>query len=46
MKEILIPGREEAEDASLRARYFTRVRREAVSANKAHYKQGAVEGAF
>ncbi|KZD88685.1 Phage baseplate [Bacillus subtilis] len=43
MKEILIPGREEEDDDSLRARYFTRVRREAVSANKAHYKQWAEE---
>nr|WGD96492.1 baseplate J/gp47 family protein [Bacillus subtilis] len=43
VKEILIPGREEEDDDSLRARYFTRVRREAVSANKEHYKQWAEE---
>ncbi|MCY7964965.1 baseplate J/gp47 family protein [Bacillus inaquosorum] len=43
VKEILIPGREEEDDDSLRERYFTRVRREAVSANKAHYKQWAEE---
>lgn len=35
--------REEEDDDSLRARYFTRVRREAVSANKEHYKQWAEE---
>ncbi|KYC94398.1 hypothetical protein B425_1308 [Bacillus amyloliquefaciens] len=43
MRDILIPGREEEDDNSLRARYFTRVRREAVSANKLHYKQWAEE---
>ncbi|MED3507988.1 MULTISPECIES: baseplate J/gp47 family protein [Bacillus amyloliquefaciens group] len=43
MKEILIPGREEEDDNNLRERYFTRVRREAVSANKEHYKQWAEE---
>ena len=43
MRDILIPGREEEDDNSLRARYFTRVRREAVSANKQHYKQWAEE---
>ncbi|MCP9299333.1 baseplate J/gp47 family protein [Bacillus halotolerans] len=43
VKEILIPGREEEGDDSLRERYFTRVRREAVSANKMHYKEWAEE---
>lgn len=43
VKEILIPGREEEDDNNLRERYFTRVRREAVSANKEHYKQWAEE---
>ncbi|GED00896.1 baseplate J/gp47 family protein [Bacillus atrophaeus] len=43
VKDILIPGREEERDDSLRDRYFTRVRREAVSANKQHYKQWAEE---
>jgi uncharacterized phage protein gp47/JayE len=43
VREILIPGREEEGDDSLRERYFTRVRREAVSANKMHYKEWAEE---
>ncbi|MEC0765749.1 baseplate J/gp47 family protein [Bacillus atrophaeus] len=43
VKEILIPGREEEDDDNLRERYFIRVRREAVSANKEHYKQWAEE---
>ncbi|MGE9880270.1 baseplate J/gp47 family protein [Bacillus velezensis] len=43
VKEILIPGREKEDDNNLRERYFTRVRREAVSANKEHYKQWAEE---
>lgn len=41
--ERLYPGREEEDDPSLRQRYLVRVRREAVSGNKAHYKQWAEE---
>ncbi|TPE70808.1 baseplate J/gp47 family protein [Halalkalibacterium halodurans] len=41
--DLLIPGREEEDDRSLRQRYLVRVRREAASGNKAHYKQWAEE---
>ncbi|GAK11407.1 LOW QUALITY PROTEIN: phage baseplate [Geomicrobium sp. JCM 19039] len=37
--EVLIPGQSEESDESLFERYQTRARREAASANKAHYKQ-------
>ncbi|WP_243854917.1 baseplate J/gp47 family protein [Halalkalibacterium halodurans] len=43
MGERLIPGRDEEDDQSFYQRYLVRVRREAVSANKAHYKQWAEE---
>ncbi|MBR0638347.1 baseplate J/gp47 family protein [Bacillus safensis] len=43
MKELVIPGQEEEDDASLYDRYLIRARREAVSANRAHYKKWAEE---
>ncbi|MGE6626506.1 baseplate J/gp47 family protein [Bacillus pumilus] len=43
MKDLVIPGQEEEDDASLYDRYLIRARREAVSANKAHYKKWAEE---
>ncbi|MFB8735570.1 baseplate J/gp47 family protein [Bacillus sp. SL00103] len=39
MKDLVIPGQEEEDDASLYDRYLIRARREAVSGNKAHYKK-------
>ncbi|MED2945132.1 baseplate J/gp47 family protein [Bacillus swezeyi] len=43
MGKLLVPGKEEETDEELYARYSVRVRREAVSANKQHYKQWAEE---
>ncbi|MGE6629823.1 baseplate J/gp47 family protein [Bacillus sp. NPDC077027] len=43
MDELKIPGQEEESDESLYERYLIRARREAVSANKAHYKKWAEE---
>ncbi|PAF18618.1 baseplate J/gp47 family protein [Terribacillus saccharophilus] len=43
LKELLVPGTDEETDESLLQRYYVRVRREAVSANKQHYKQWAEE---
>ncbi|CAM5203760.1 baseplate J/gp47 family protein [Bacillus licheniformis] len=43
MGKLLVPGKEEETDEELYARYSVRVRREAVSANKMHYKQWAEE---
>lgn len=46
LTNLLVPGAEEEDDQTLFERYQVRVRREAVSANKAHYKAWAedVEG--
>ncbi|MCY7570937.1 baseplate J/gp47 family protein [Bacillus pumilus] len=42
-EELKIPGQEEEDDEALYERYLMRARREAVSANKAHYKKWAEE---
>ncbi|MEH7735495.1 baseplate J/gp47 family protein [Bacillus pumilus] len=42
-EELKIPGQEEEDDEALYERYLMRARREAVSANKTHYKKWAEE---